>query len=175
MTQTQDPVAEQQTGIPQPTPGPEHAWLHRLVGDWESVSSDDGGAHGDVVMGGSEQFRSIGGIWVVSRGEMRANGVSCGTSQITLGYDPDKGKFVGTWLGSMMTHLWVYEGTLDAAEQVLTLECEGPSFTDPTKRAPYRDVIEIHDDDHWTLSGRTRGEDGAWMTFMTTRYRRTGR
>ena len=43
-------------------------------------------------------------------------------------YDPQKQRFVGTWIGSMMTYLWVYEGTLDATEKVLTLNAEGPSM-----------------------------------------------
>ena len=48
------------------------------------------------------------------------------TTQITLGYDPAKKRFVGTWLGSMMTHLWIYDGELSADERTLTLSSEGP-------------------------------------------------
>ena len=50
------------------------------------------------------------------------------TTLMTLGYDPEKKRFVGTWIGSMMTHLWIYDGALDAAGKVLTLDAEGPSF-----------------------------------------------
>jgi hypothetical protein len=37
------------------------------------------------------------------------------TTMMTLGYDPPKRRFVGTFNDSMMTHLWVYDGALDAA------------------------------------------------------------
>jgi Protein of unknown function (DUF1579) len=32
----------------------------------------------------------------------------------------DKKRFVGTWIGSMMTYMWVYDGELDRSERVLT-------------------------------------------------------
>ena len=38
------------------------------------------------------------------------------TTMMTLGDDPQKKRFVGTWVGSMMTYLSVYDGELDAAE-----------------------------------------------------------
>jgi len=40
---------------------------------------------------------------------------------MTLGYDPQKKRYLGTWIGSMMSHLWVYEVELDASGSVLTL------------------------------------------------------
>jgi hypothetical protein len=49
------------------------------------------------------------------------------TTMMTLGYDPHRKRYVGTWIGSMMTHLWVYGCELDASERVLTLNAEGPS------------------------------------------------
>ena len=91
---------------------------------------------------------------------------------LTLGYDPQRQRFVGTWLGSMMTHLWIYEGELDPNERVLTLNAEGPSFAAPEKRARYQDIIEIISPDHRTLTSRTQGDDGQWTQFMQAHYRR---
>jgi hypothetical protein len=90
----------------------------------------------------------------------------------TFGYDPQKQRFVGTFLGSMMTNLWIYEGSLDADRKLLTLDTEGPSFTDPAKLAKYQDSIEIVSPDHRILRSQFLGEDGKWNPFMTAHYRR---
>ena len=50
------------------------------------------------------------------------------TMIVTLGFDPEKKRFMGTFIGSMMTHLWIYDGELDTAGKVLTLNAEGPSM-----------------------------------------------
>jgi hypothetical protein len=121
---------------------------------------------------GTETVRSLGGLWVVceGRGEMPGGGTA--TTIMTLGYDPARKRYVGTFIGSMMTHLWVYDGALDAGGQVLTLDTEGPSFPDQGKLAKYQDVIEFVTDDHRTLSSQTPGPDGQWHRFMTAHYRR---
>jgi hypothetical protein len=73
----------------------------------------------------------------------------------------------------MMTHLWVYDGSLDAAERVLTLGAEGPSMADHTRLAKYRDVITLESDDHRVLTSHVLDDDGKWQQFMTAHYRRT--
>jgi hypothetical protein len=55
---------------------------------------------------------------------------------------------------------------------VLTLDAEGPSFTDPKVMAKYQDIIEIISPDHRTLSSQLLGGDGQWHRFMTAHYRR---
>lgn len=70
------------------------------------------------------------------------------------------------------THLWVYDGSLDAAEKVLALDAEGPSMAGDGKMAQYRDVIEFKNDDHRVLTSHVRGDDGTWQAFMTAHYRR---
>jgi hypothetical protein len=80
---------------------------------------------------------------------------------------------VGTWIGSMMTHLWIYEGKLDADKRVLTLEAEGPAMADDGTMASYRDVIEVVSNDHRILTSHMLGDDGTWQQFMTAHYRRT--
>lgn len=156
-----------------PEPQPEHRWLERLVGNWTF--------EGEAVMGpdkppetcsGSESTRSLGGLWVLCEGQMPGPDGKPATTLMTLGYDPAKRKFVGTFVASMMTHLWQYEGTLDAGGTVLTLDCEGPSFAAEGKMANYQDVITLGDDGSRTLTSRFQADDGSWHEFMTSRYRR---
>jgi hypothetical protein len=92
--------------------------------------------------------------------------------QLTLGYDPARKRFVGTWVGAMMPYQWVYNGELDASGNVLTLNCEGPAFDGSGKMMPYRDVHEFLSDDHRQLKAYTQSEDGTWNHFMTTDYHR---
>ncbi len=95
-----------------------------------------------------------------------------GATQISLGYDPLTKRFVGNWIGSMMTHMWIYNGQLDASGNILTLDSEGPSFGDPKKMAKYQDIIEVVDNDHRILKSQYLGDDGKWTQFMTAHYRR---
>ena len=96
------------------------------------------------------------------------------TMLMSLGYDPVKQQYVGTWMGSMMANLWVYNGTLDAEGKVLTLDTEGPSMCGGEgKTARYQDIIEFLNDDHRTLSSQVQGEDGKWTQIMKLVFRRT--
>src|SRR3954452_23175039 len=88
---------------------------------------------------GTESVRSLGGLWIVADGQGEMPGGGAATMVLTLGYDPQKQRFVGTWVGSMMTNLWVYDGTLDAAARVLTLNAEGPSMSGDGRTAKYQD------------------------------------
>jgi Protein of unknown function (DUF1579) len=99
-------------------------------------------------------------------------GAGVATMVMTLGYDPQRRRYLGTWIGSMMTHLWLYDGALDPAERALTLDAEGPDMAGTGKMAKYRDVIELESDDHRVLTSHTLGADGKWRRFMTAHYRR---
>lgn len=151
------------------TPQKEHEWLHRLVGDWDYEMDAPEGSGTDKVRG-TETVRSLGGLWVVleGRGEMPGGGE--GLTQMTLGWDPAAGRYVGTWVGSMMNWLWRYEGRLEGDR--LELESEGPDFGSPGRTKRYKDVIELLNDDERTLTGNVLGDDGTWQPMMTARYRR---
>jgi len=151
------------------TPGPEHAWLDQLIGDWTFTAS----APGCDAPPGTETVRSIGGFWIVAegRGEM-PGGAGPMTSLLTLGYDPRVGAFAGSWIGSMMPYTFFYEGVLDRAANTLTLDTQGPDFTDMSKTASYREVITIVDDTTRTFVSHMEAEDGAWTELMSARYTR---
>jgi hypothetical protein len=153
-------------------PTEHHKWLHDLVGQWTAKSEMSMGPGTEPMrMESSETVRSIGGLWIQAEGTATMNGQPF-TTVMTLGYDANKGAFVGTWIDTMQTHMWVYRGTLDDAKKVLTLEAEGPSFTDPKKLAKYRDTIEMKSKDHRTLTSSLLGDDGKWTSFMTAHYHR---
>ena len=115
--------------------------------------------------------RTIGGLWIVCEGHGSMPDGVTGNMMMTLGYDPAKQKFIGSWIGSMMTNLWVYEGELDESGRVLSLHTEGPSFEEG-KVGKYKDVIEMVSDDHRVLTSHAQSEDGSWKQFMRTDYHR---
>ncbi len=154
-------------------PQKEHKWLEQLVGEWtcetEALMGPD---QPPMKSTGVETVRSIGGVWIQCENRWQMPDGGPALMIITIGYDPAKKRFVGTCIGSMMTNQWVYDGQLDAAEKVLVLDTEGPSFTDPNKTAKYKDSIEIVSPDHRILSAQVQTEDGTWHRFMTSHYRR---
>lgn len=167
---------EANTQQPQPMtaePQPQHEWLRKLVGDWvyETAAPAEPGKPAETLTG-TETVRFLGDIWFVAEGEGQMPDGEVGRTIMTLGYDLQKERFVGTWIGSMMHHLWVYDGELDEAGKVLTLNSVGPDFNAPGKTREYTDIIEIEDDDHRLLIGRMLDDDGQWQEVMRARYRR---
>ena len=154
-------------------PQKQHRWLQRFVGEWtyESEMPAQGGEPAHKVTG-IERVRAIGDLWVVGESNGEMPGAGHATSIIPLGYDPDRKRFVGTWIGSMMTHMWIYDGELDAAERVLTLTSQGPSMSGDGTMSSYQDVVEFKNDDHRVLTARVRNADGTWQEFMTMDFHR---
>jgi hypothetical protein len=149
--------ATQQQEFTPAAPQEQHEWLRRFLGEW---TSEGGGANG------TETVTALGDLWIVARGEGEM------PSQMTLGFDPVRNRFVGTWVGSMMTHHWVYDGERDATGSVITLNSEGPAFDGSARTQNYRDVYEFIDDNHRVLKAYVQNDDGSWQHFMTTDYRR---
>jgi hypothetical protein len=161
---------EQTSSMPA-QPQKEHQWLQKLVGEWTyEIEAMMGPDQPPVKSTGTEIVRSLGGLWILAegQGEMPCSGPT--TTLMTLGYNPQKQRYVGTWVGSMMTYLWIYDGELDAGETVLTLNNEGPSMSGEDKLAKYKDVIEFKNDNHRVLTSYMLKDDGQWQHFMTSNY-----
>jgi uncharacterized protein DUF1579 len=168
-------TATQATPKMQAEPEKEHQWLQQLVGEWTM--------EGEAIMGpdqppqkfeGTESVRPVGGLWILGEGKGQVPDGTPSTSIMTLGYDSQKKRFVGTFITSMMSHLWIYDdGELDEAARKLTLNAEGPGMSGDGSMAKYKDVIELKSDDHRVLSSHYLGDDGNWHHFMTAHYRRT--
>ncbi len=158
-------------------PEQQHQWLKRFVGEWAFDSECFMGPDKPPAKSsGVEVVRMLGELWMVAEmhSEMPDGGGPM-SAIMTVGFDPVRGKFIGTWVGSPMTALFVYEGVMtdSGGVQTLPLNTIGPSWADPTKTTQYQDVIELHGDDRRVLWSQALGDDGQWMRFMTANYRRT--
>lgn len=122
-----------------PRPGKEHAFLAERVGDWKLDMSfrEPGGPW--MKMSGTEKVEmTLGGFWqkatlnaTMEMGPMKIPFTGIGT----LGYDPTKKKYVGTWLDSMSPWLATMEGDYDPKTKTLSMMS---THVDPTtgKREP---------------------------------------
>ena len=150
----------------------EHEWLRQLVGEWTFEAPNE--SSGAPEHAGTESVRTLGGMWAVCEARSAMADGTPVTSILSLGYDPAKAKYVGTFIGSMMSTLWVYEGELDETGTTLVLDTVGPGFDEPVRMARYKDRIEFISADERTLSSACQDEDGSWKEFMRMTYRRIG-
>lgn len=153
-------------------PEPEHKWLEQFAGEWttqtEALMGPD---QPPVKSDGTMSSRMIGGIWVTN--EMKSEFMGIPTTGLqTIGYDPKKQKYVGTWVDSMMNHMWQYEGSVDSSGKKLTLDTEGPSFSEKGKTTMYRDAYEFISKDEILATSSMLGDNGKWVQFMSGTIKR---
>lgn len=150
----------------------EHEWLRGLVGEWEYVhyAIEADGSRKEA-MRGTESVRALGDLWVLCEAEGTMSDGNAGRSIMTLGYDPAKQQFVGTFIGSTMTELWIYHGQRQGNR--LMLDTEGPSFAGDGRTLDYQDVIELDGPDRRALVSHMHVDEG-WIQFMRAEYRRVG-
>ncbi len=166
------PAADQMPPMP-PPPGEHHKWLEKLVGTWTFESEMMAPGMPPMKSSGTDTVRSLGGRWVLGELKHEMPGMGTMNAVLTIGYNSETGKYQGTWVDSVTDHLWIYVGTLDPTEKILTLEAEGPNMMDPAKgNTKYRDVITFKSADHRTLTSSAL-VDGKWVQFMTAHYRKT--
>lgn len=157
--------AQEMHGMPKPAK--EHAWLQKLVGDWETdMECPTEPGKPPMKVKTTESARLIGSFWVVSEGSGEMMGAPF-SSVLTLGYDGEKKNYVGTWIDSMTGYLWKYEGTMDEAGTKLTLDTEGPCPMQGGKICKFKESLEFKDNDHRVFTSRIQGDDGEWKVLMT--------
>lgn len=153
-------------------PSRDHGWLKQLVGEWEvHLKSYVLPDQPPVESTGTDTVRAVGVHWIVAEMNFKMMGTSL-TGLMSLGYDPQKEQFAGTWIDSFSGYLWVYKGTLNAAGDTMTLTTEGPSMQNLNETARYKEVITIKSDDVRTFKSTMETKDGEWITILEAAYKR---
>ncbi len=154
----------------------EHEWLQKLLGEWRIESEmmmEPGGPK--IKSTGTASAKSLGGLWAFTESKDTMPDGTEMTSYFALGYDVSFKEYRGCWIASASSHLWKYIGDLSADGKSMTLNCEGPSMSPDAndgETALYRDVIELIDENHRTLTSYSQDDKGEWQEFMIAHYYR---
>ncbi len=155
-----------------PKPQKEHQWLAPLAGDWEAeIECQMGPGQPPMQAKATQSSTILGDRWLVatSEGEMMGEPM---TSVLTLGFDPAKESYVGTFYCSCGNELWTYAGQVSDDGKKLALDTEGPNMMTPGTTSKYQETIEIKDKDHYVFTSSIEGLDGKMTKFMTAEYTR---
>lgn len=150
------------------------AWLKQLVGTWRFTfeTTSDSEAPGYTITG-TETIWPVGDFFVAVENRGVDSKGSASHAVISLGYDPERARFIGAHAGSAVSALFVYEGTLDASGTALNLETEGPAMTEGKTIDHYRDVLRIVDADTREQSLQVLDTKGEWKEFARYQFARS--
>ena len=155
------PVAAQDM----PAPGPEHLELKRLVGDWTAEIK----ASGSESKGTATYRLECGGLWLISDFQADFGGMKFQGRGFD-GYDPQKKKYVSSWVDSMSTRPLNMEGEMDKATKTLTMIGEGPG--PDGKPVKFKSVSRQPDADHLNFKMYMVGPDGKDVEMLAIDYTR---
>ena len=149
-----------------PAPGPEHEHLKHSVGTWDAVVEMVGMP---ASKGVSEMKLTKNGFWLVDDFKADFGGMAFEGHGLT-GYDPIKGKYVGTWIDNMSPALMVMEGSYDAKTKTMTMTGDG--YDMQGAKVKLREVIFNKTPDVTIFEMHQTGADGKEAKLMTITYTR---
>jgi hypothetical protein len=153
-------------------PTAEHQRLEQFAGEWTSECKIEMPGQEPITCTGAETSRMMGGLWLLATGKGEMPDGQTGESLITLGYDPAKKSYVGTFVCSAQDIMWEYTGKFDESGKKLVLSTEGPSMLEAGKTAKYEETLELVDADHKTFTSKIQLADGKWQELVKMNYTR---
>ncbi len=149
-------------------------FLKQFEGTWATISkSPDAGDQPEAGQKAIMKSRAVGNRWIVNEHSGQVGGMYFEAVQ-SIGYDSKKKQFIGTWIDSVLSHTWHYTGSNDTTGKKLTLEAEGPDWTDQTKMRQYRDIYEFKSENEIAATSQMMNDKGEWQTFLTATMTKSG-
>jgi hypothetical protein len=161
--------AAQAPAMPVPKPGPEHEMLKKDVGTWDATVELMMPNAPPTKSKGVETNKMVGDLWLVTDFKSQMMGRPF-QGHGTTGYDPNKKKYVGTWVDTMSSGLNLGESTYDPATRTVTGWMDGPDETGKPTRSKM--VTEYKDDNTRVFSMYMTGPDGKEFQSMKITYKR---
>jgi hypothetical protein len=153
-------------------PGPEHQKFAAAAGTWDAVVESTGpDGKATQSKGISEQRIACGGLWLIDDFKAEFGGAPFEGHGV-LGFDPQKGKYVQTWVDSMAASPMHMEGTFDAAGKALTMG--GMGIGEDGKPQPMRHVTTWQDADTYVFEMFVPGPGGKEIRVLKITYTRRG-
>jgi uncharacterized protein DUF1579 len=155
---------------PLPKPGPEHEVLKLDVGTWDAVVEMMEPGKPPVLSKGVETVSVMtGGLWTTTDFKSTLMNVPF-QGQGQNGFDPNKKKYVSTWVDSMSTGITLGEYTYDAKTKTMKGWMEGPDMTG--KIMKMNQTTEWKDADTRVFTISVPGPDGKDIPSMRITYKR---
>lgn len=166
-----EPGAEGGCGPEMPQPTAEHNALLEKVGRWNVhctyfMDPSQPPMENEAV----ETIEACGAFWTISNFEASWLGMPF-NGRCTNGYNPMTGKYVATWIDSMMPHMFVMEGGYDADNKILSMTCEGPHMA-TGQNTTYRSTQEGLPDGKHRFEMFVTNPDGSESKMMSYVYSR---
>ncbi|MBL8889024.1 MAG: DUF1579 domain-containing protein [Planctomycetaceae bacterium] len=152
-----------------PEPTAQHKILAKEVGQWEGVMKAYMDPNGPPMEMSVVETNVLldGGLWLLSEFDA---GPFKGRGQ--FGFDPDKKKFIGTWLDNQTTALSLMEGTYDEKTGELTYlsTVKNPATGADT---PTKQISKFVNDNQREFVAYMQNADGkTWDKWMEISYKR---
>lgn len=151
----------------------EHKQLNYFVGSWKTKTRVwmDPKAPPMETVGASKVAAIYGGRYVTFsyQGDFMGQPFE---GQGYLGYDNLRGKFFSTWIDSMATGFWLSWGDYDKASNAWTFRGETPDPLQPKTMIKVRQVMRIHDENHYSFEWNETKGGGKEAHTMTIDYHR---
>jgi hypothetical protein len=153
------------------TPGKPHEALTEMTGNWHTLTQHfmTPGQPPVESEGTCEQTMLLGGRYLQQEFHGDMMGAPFSGIGIT-GFDNQSQKYVSTWIDSMSTRIFYFEGTADADSRIITQECRSE---DPIKGPmTWRSVTRVVDRDTHTFEMYGTDKSGREEKMMAIRYTR---
>jgi len=153
------------------TPGPEHAKLKSLEGNWTAdVTAMDPSGKEEKSTGTMKNEMILGGRYLKQDYSGTMMGMPFKGGGL-VGYDNVKKKYTMLWVDEMSTQMMISEGTFDESAKTLTTTCSMVCPGDDAKKN-FKQVVTMTDEDHHAYDMFEVMSDGKENKVLTIKYTR---
>src|SRR5262245_34529610 len=151
-------------------PSKEHGMLKEMEGNWDVEMKFQMPGADEQTAKGTETVVLVGELWAVF--DVKFDDMMGGKWQGhgTLGFDPVKKKYVGSFVHSASPFLSIGEGTPNEGGKSVTMNWDGVGPTG--EREKMREVFEKKDKDNAVMTMYGTGSDGKEEKHFTMTYKR---